>query len=88
MLGRERLERAAKCARCGHQGGRLEDPTRGSGASLDADLMLPVEMTSQGWSRGRSSCGPTATGGGAGFSGARDANSLGLLLGVMLLFFG
>ena len=41
---RERLERAAKCERCGHQGGRLEHPTRGSGASIDADIMFPVEM--------------------------------------------
>jgi hypothetical protein len=41
---RERLERAAKCERCGHQGGRLEHPTRGSGAAIDADLMFPVEM--------------------------------------------
>jgi hypothetical protein len=40
---RERLERAAKCERCGHQGGTLEHPTRGSGASIDADLMFPVE---------------------------------------------
>ena len=38
------LERAAKCERCGHQGGRLEHPTRGSGASIDADAMFPVEM--------------------------------------------
>jgi len=27
---RERLEQAAKCERCGHKGGRLEHPSRGS----------------------------------------------------------
>src|SRR4051794_10231130 len=43
---RERLERAAKCDRCGHQGARLEHPSRGSGASRDRDAMFPVQMMS------------------------------------------
>jgi hypothetical protein len=39
---RERLERAARCKRRGHQGGRLEHPTLDNGANIDADLMFPL----------------------------------------------
>jgi hypothetical protein len=41
---KERLEQAAKCERCGHKGGRLESPSRGSMSGKgELDLTFPVD---------------------------------------------
>lgn len=41
---RERLERAAKCEKCGHKGAGLQHPTRGSMPGKgEPDLTFPVE---------------------------------------------